>query len=418
MAVPLLPFLYGVENQHEIPIYANGDIRNFLREAYRRKHLNSIIPANPDGTLPEGAWKTMVTMAFNRDVYGFTVQTTAAEDTQFLHEFNSKPNVGAFGNFANNCADFARRTINKYFPGAARRDWLNDFGITTPKAIARSFFNHVKERPERNLYLSRFPQVPGPIWRSFDNRNFTEMAFKSKKYLIPSIVFKTSLVGIFSGAYFLTARFNLHKTYVKYANPEIAGLKNALKTGRGLELADSSAGTRREDIERKLKRERAELLGDKETWRAHKSSFAPILKNYIAQGLFQNEKEVKTFFRDLELQSEPATDQNGRLILKVKYYGQDRLLGITRLNLLDESSDRELALKLILARINADLNAEDKNRSLYPDFQADWLTMRQIMREESPMLAGIDKARGPLVTNRPPSSPKRKLQKLVIAVTH
>ncbi|MBK8303857.1 MAG: hypothetical protein IPK98_10825 [Chloracidobacterium sp.] len=76
-------------------------------------------------------------------------------------------------------------------------------------------------------------------------------------------------------------------------------------------------------------------MGNKETWKAHKASFAPILKDLIAQGLFRNEKELKTFFNDLELQSEPATDQDGRLILKVKYYGQDRiLLGITRLNLL------------------------------------------------------------------------------------
>ncbi|HVF46492.1 MAG TPA: hypothetical protein VNA17_02890 [Pyrinomonadaceae bacterium] len=43
MAVPLLPFLHGVENEREIPLYANGKTRNFLREQYRRNHLASLI---------------------------------------------------------------------------------------------------------------------------------------------------------------------------------------------------------------------------------------------------------------------------------------------------------------------------------------------------------------------------------------
>ena len=39
MAVPLTPYLYGVEEETDIPLYANGEIRNFLREAFRRNYL-------------------------------------------------------------------------------------------------------------------------------------------------------------------------------------------------------------------------------------------------------------------------------------------------------------------------------------------------------------------------------------------
>ena len=418
MAVPLLPYLYGVENPNEIPIYANGEIRNFLREGYRRTHLNPIIPAAPDGTMPEGSWRTMLTAAFNRDVYGFTVNTTAAEDIQFLREVSSKANNGKFSSFTNNCADFARKTINRYFPGVARRDWINDFGITTPKAVARSFVSYAKDHPERELSISRFPQIPGPITRSFDNRNFTETAYKSKKYLIPSLIFKTSLVAIFSGTYLLTGRFNVHKTYVKYASPEIARLKRELNTASNPGLMYFAGNNRREDIAEKLKRSNEALLGNNDIWKSHRLTFAPILKGLVAQGLFRDEKEVKSFFRDLELQSEPATDQNGGLSLKVKYYGQDRILGITRLNLIDETSDPELALKLIVARIYADLNANEKDRSLYPDFRSDWLAMRQLIQDQSAMLAAIDKSRGPFASNPPPISPKRALKKAVIAITH
>jgi hypothetical protein len=418
MAVPLVPFLYGVDDQSEIPIYANGKIRNFLREKYRQKHLNAIIPAPKDGTMPAGSWQVMLTTVFNRDIYGFTVKTTAEEDAQFLLGLNSKPNNGTFHTFTSNCADFAGSVINKYFPGAARRDWINDAGITTPKAIARSFFNYAKARPEMGLSISRFPQIPGPLVRSSDNRNLTEMAYTSKKYLIPSILFKPELIAIFSATYLLTGRFNVHKTYVKYANAEIARLEREKRTASTTGLMYFAEKPGSKAIDGKPKRAGDGLLGNKETWKAHKSSFAPILKDLIAQGLFRDEKEVKTFFRDLELQSEPATDQDGRLILKVKYYGQDRIVGITRLNLIDHNSDPELALKLTIARIYTDLNADEKNRNLYPEFWADWLTMRQLIREQALTLGGIDKARGPFAMDGHPSYLKQKLVKLAIDVTH
>lgn len=418
MAVPLLSYLYGVQNPDEIPIYANGEIRNLLREEYRKKHLNAIIPAAPDGTMPEGSWRTMLTAGFNRDVYGFTVHTSADEDIKFLREVSSKANNGKFSSFTNNCADFARKTINRYFPGAARRDWINDFGITTPKAVARSFFNYAKDNPERQLSINRFPQIAGPIARSFDNRNFTEMAYKSKKYLIPSIVFKTSLVAIFSGTYLLTGRFNVHKTYLQYASPEIARLKRETKATGVPGAMYFAANDRGEDIEQKLKAANDALLGSKEAWRSHELNFSPILKNLLALGLFRDEKEVKSFFRDLELQSEPAIDQNGQLNLKVKAYGQDRRLGITRLNLMDETSDPELALKLMVARIYADLNASEKDRNLYSDFRSDWLAMRQLIQNQSAMLAAIDKTRGPFAPNLLPTSPTKALKKAMIAITH
>ncbi|MEQ1922741.1 MAG: hypothetical protein ABL952_09550 [Pyrinomonadaceae bacterium] len=418
MAVPLLPFLYGVEDESAIPLYANGEIRNFLREQYRRKHLDAVIPAAPDGTMPDGKWQMMLTTVFNRDLYGFTVKTTPDEDARFLREANGKPNDGKFNTITSNCSDFAASIINRYFPGAARRDWINDAGITTPKAIARSFFNYAKDRPEMELSISRFPQIPGPIIRSSDNRNLTEMAYKSKKYLIPALIFKPEVAAILAATYLLTGRFNVHKTYVKYANAKIARLERETRTASTTGLMYFAGSPNSEGIDQKPKRAGDGLLGNKETWKVHKASFAPVLKELIGQGLFRNEKEVKTFFRDLELQSEPATDQNGRLILNVKYYGQDRILGITRLNLSDETSDPELALKLTVARIYADLHTDEKNRSHYPEFWADWLTMRQLIRDQSTMLAAIDKSRGPFATNGHPSSLKQKLVKLAIDVTH
>jgi hypothetical protein len=76
MAVPVMSYLYGVEHERDIPLYSNGKVRNFLRETYRKKHLGTIVSDKADGTMPEGGWRTMLTMAFNRDIYSFNVKTT------------------------------------------------------------------------------------------------------------------------------------------------------------------------------------------------------------------------------------------------------------------------------------------------------------------------------------------------------
>ncbi|HEV2913946.1 MAG TPA: hypothetical protein VGX92_11760 [Pyrinomonadaceae bacterium] len=420
MAIPVIPYLYGVERERDIPLYANGKLRNFLRENYRRKYLASIIPDNPDGTMPEGGWRTMLTMAFNRDIYSFNVRTTVEEDAQFLKEFNTSTGKGEFNSFTRNCADFARKVINRYFPGAARRDVINDFGITTPKAIAKSLTSYASDQPQRLFNITRYSQVSGPIWRSYDNRSFTEKALTSKKYLIPSLVFYPPLYAVFAGAYLTTGRFSVHQAYREYATPRIAQLnleEYLLKKAQAEQHATEI--TFKEIAERK-KAEKTRLFGDRQLWDGYKANFAPVLKSAIAQGLFQDKEEVTTFFRDLEIQSEPAFDADGAPLLVVSYYGEKRALGITRHNILSTYSDQELACKLMLAKISANLNALEKDRISLEEFRADWELMRGLsasLAAASKNLPGVAKNRGRFLKTPIRTDTKRGLFKTFLSIT-
>jgi hypothetical protein len=417
LAIPVISYLYGVENERNIPLYANGKLRNFLRETYRKKYLSSIVPDKADGTMPEGGWRTMLTMAFNRDIYSFNVKTTIEEDTQFLKEFNSSTGKGEFNSFTRNCADFARKVINRYFPGAARRDVINDFGITTPKAIAKSLTSYASGRPERLFNIAKYSQVAGPIWRSYDNTSFTEKALKSKKYLIPALVFYPPLYAVFAGAYLVTGRFNVHRTYKEYATPQIARIR--LDEHLGKDVNGENHGGVMTPAERK-KTERSRVFGDTQLWDGYRANFHPVLELAIAQSLFQDRKEVATFFRDLEIQSEPSFDADGSLILKVRYYGQERTLGITRDTILSANSDRELAYKLMLAKIYADLNAPEKNRSSLVDFREDWELMRRLsssMGTPSKDFLAVIKKRGRFLETPIKPSVERKLFKTFLSVT-
>jgi hypothetical protein len=280
-----------------------------------------------------------------------------------------------------------RKAINRYFPGAARRDVINDFGITTPKATAKSLSSYASDRPQRLFNITKYSQVAGPIWRSYDNRSFTEKALTSKKYIVPSLVFYPPLYAVFAGAYLTTGRFSVHQTYREYATPKIAQLNLDEHLGKG---------AKKEIAERK-KIERLRLFGDRQLWDGYKANFVPVLESALAQGLFQDRKEVITFFRDLEIQSEPAFDAGGAPILKVRYYGEERTLGITRNNILSTNSDQELAYKLMLAKISANLNAREKDRSSLEEFRADW----ELMRRLSASLATSSKNLSTVAKNRP-----------------
>jgi hypothetical protein len=53
IAIPLIPYLYAVESQNDIPLYADAKLVVFLRDQYRRKYLEDIAPDDPDGKMPK-----------------------------------------------------------------------------------------------------------------------------------------------------------------------------------------------------------------------------------------------------------------------------------------------------------------------------------------------------------------------------
>ncbi|MFN2492341.1 MAG: hypothetical protein ABR501_05595 [Pyrinomonadaceae bacterium] len=438
IAIPVIPYLYGVESERDIPLYANGEVRTLLKETYRKKHLRSIIPDNADGSIPKGNWSPMIASVINRDVYSLNVKTTRQEDARLVAQFNELPNKGDFRTLYNNCADFARIVLNRYFPGATHRDVINDFTMsTTPKAVAKSLTVYATKRPERLFNVTKYPQISGTIWRSFDVRNLTEIGFRSRKYYVPSLIFNPYVAAVFAATYLTTGRFSVDKTYKKYAAPEIAqlnldkhllnreakGLRN--ETSRlGNSFGSGDAGRLSltiKEIDERQAAERLRLFGDKRTWLHYKDAFAPMLAAAIDQGLFLDRNEVKTFFRDLELQSEPAFDENGALILKVNAYGQNLILGLTRDNIVGKNSDPQLSYKLMLAKINVQLKASEKNRESLETFKSDWALLTRLsanFTESRDALKSSLNGRARFLQVPVRTSFKHRFKKLLVKITH
>src|SRR5258708_28901347 len=161
-------------------------------------------------------WRGMVEASLIRSVYILISDTTEEQDRKLIAEFNDSPNENHFNGVTRNCADFTRRIINTYFPNATRPDYLNDFGMTSPKAVARSFTRYALRHPESNLRVLHFVQVPGTIKRSREVRAGTEQLYRSKKFLIPMILFADPAVHAVARSYLLTGRFNPGREFERH----------------------------------------------------------------------------------------------------------------------------------------------------------------------------------------------------------
>lgn len=207
IAVPLLPYLYAVDSTADIPQRVNREQVSRLREAYRRQALESVAPDLPDGTAPASNWYELVGSSYDRAIYGFSLATTPEQDARLMAMFNDRRNVQHYNGAFRNCADFARTTINYLYPHAIRRNFVADFGLTTPKSVARALSHYASKHPETDLHVFRVPQVPGTLPRSREVQGVTESLLK--RYGVPLVVLSPIATGIVFVAYLGHGRFDM-----------------------------------------------------------------------------------------------------------------------------------------------------------------------------------------------------------------
>ena len=236
IAMPLVPYLYAVDDVNEIPKTANRSLEAELRDSYRREHLEDLVPDPPDGRAPKGEWVQLVGSSYDRKIYGFEIPTTVEQDEQLIADFNTHGNERHFNLLFRNCADFARTVINTYYyPHALRRNWISDVGITTPKQLVRSLERTSKERGIP-LQVFMIPQVPGSIPRSIRVDGVLE-AFLKRKYVLPVAVLHPVVAGSLALVYLTDGRFNLPK------NPAVLDVVALSQAAQGLAELERSSPT-------------------------------------------------------------------------------------------------------------------------------------------------------------------------------
>jgi hypothetical protein len=209
LAIPLIPYLYSVRDAEEIPASVNHETVGHLRDAYRRRYLQSVAPDLPDGQAPAGNWYELVGSAFDRTIYGFRVRTTPEQDANLIAVFNDRRNVERYNGLFRNCADFVRTTINMVYPHAVHRNYIADFGLTSPKSVARGIAHYAHKHPGVGLDVFVIPQVKGDLPRSHAAEDLAEGLLK--RYGLPLVVLSPVTTGVVLAAYVGHGRFSLPK---------------------------------------------------------------------------------------------------------------------------------------------------------------------------------------------------------------
>jgi hypothetical protein len=374
-AVPLSIYLYGVEDLKQRPLVASPALRHVLQEQYRQARLQAICQTDRCVNDEWANWRDSVAAAFVREIYIFQVSSTQEQDEQFIREFNARANENRYSGFLNNCADFSKLVVNTYFPHSAHRNILNDVGMTSPKAIARSFTHYAERHPELNLRVIRVEQVPGSYKRSSDSHEGTEQAFRTKKWLIPIAIVGYHAVPVLAASYFLTGRFNPAKEMKEHPSEQAAELHARL-----IDAKRAGDNAKQEQLKDELKAERDRQVGTREQWQSYRERFDEVLRTAVAEGVVSDRAELRKTFREMEAHGRIYLDEDEQPWLELESDGKLLRAGLSPSNVLAPDSDPRLRLQLLLARTDDLLSAGSKHRELYTEFQGDWALLQQAER--------------------------------------
>ena len=371
--VPLDMYLYGVANSENRPLFASGKIKNLLETEYREKVLRDYCASHSCQTSEKAEWREMVSATSERTIYIFIVKTTRRQDLDLIAQFNAAPNVNHFNGFSRNCADFSKHVINTYFPHATHRDPLNDFGVTSPKAVARTLARYAHRHPELQYRVVHFAQSPGTLKRSTECRSGTEQLYRSKKLLVPMAFFAWHALPVVAGSYLLTGRFNPEREFEQHASVRETWTEDELKTAES--DRDRTAAAKLKGAEAK---ERAGVVGTAKEWAAYREEFGSIVSEAIRDNLIPNRESLDHVFKDLNERGKPFVDERGGLWMEVEQGGEKVRIGLSPGNVLAPGSDRPLAYQMILAHVDDELKSSHRRREEIPEFQQTWGLLQEV----------------------------------------
>jgi len=339
IAIPLIPYLYAVEKPENVPLSADEKLADFLRDQYRRAHLQSVAADSPEGRTPGGRWAELLGADYRRTIYGFQLDTTAEQDDALIRKYNSDPNRTRFNLVTHNCADFARNLINFYYPRVLHRSIVGDLGVTTPKHIAELFVRFGGRHPELHLSTFVIPQIPGNIRRSGPVHGVAEAVFKAKKYAVPLLLLHPVLTSCFVVAEVGGERFN--------------PARNAMVFDATRELEPPMATAQRRVYQDRL----------------------AILKEPLAE---DNLWKAATW-EHLQANGVPRLDDSGNPVLQVKLGNETVDLGLSRSNILRTSAPPEMAESIVVLRLRAELRNGGAPKASESDVANDWDLLQRVL---------------------------------------
>jgi hypothetical protein len=339
IAIPLLPYLYAVEKQEDIPLFADEKVVAFLRDRYRREHLESLVPDLPGGGTTHGNWYELIGAAYLRTIYSFELESSPEQDAKLIRTLNERPNRQHWKLITANCADFVREILSLYYPHSVHRSIIGDLGVTTPKQLGRTLSRYSRRHPELQPSTFVIPQIPGTIARSKRVKGVFEVMLTAKKYMWPIFLFHPYAAGTAVAVYVQHWHFNPGK--------------NALILDSNHQLAAALTSTER---------------------RASRGQLEELVKAASSASTGADQR----LWRSLHAGARPALDADGGVALQVSEDGEVTSVGIARSNILNAPDGFEFAAGLVKARLHEELGSASR-KTARTDVEADLTLLRQLI---------------------------------------
>jgi hypothetical protein len=209
VAVPLMPYLYSVENPAEVPARVDRKTVIALRERYHGAHLRSLGKDVPEGSTFQRGWNQLVGVAYERRIYAFRFATTEEQDNALIAALNAGANHSRYSLVFWNCADFSSNILNRYFPHAFRRRIFPDAGITTPMQVTYELVRYARNHPDAQLTVFEIPQIPGYRGRSRANKSIAKSLIASG-YAVPLVFLNPFIAAGLAVDCLVWGRYPLH----------------------------------------------------------------------------------------------------------------------------------------------------------------------------------------------------------------
>jgi hypothetical protein len=218
VAMPLIPYLYSVEDASEVPEHVNRATVRRLRNRYHENHLGDLGHVF-EGNIVRGGWTQLVGVSYDRRIYALRFATTGEQDDAIITLLNDRPNHSKFNLVYNNCADFARSVLNLYFPRTFRRNFFPDAGMTTPKQITFKLTRYGRKHPGIELRVFEIPQIPGYRRMSRSNKSVSA-SLMTTGYAVPIFLMNPYLAGGLFLDYITRGRFPSVPEHPPVLSPE------------------------------------------------------------------------------------------------------------------------------------------------------------------------------------------------------
>ena len=178
--VPFDEFMHGFGAPELAPLFGAHGLQRVIERHNFGPLFSSALQLSATGELPEGQWKAALATRFDRSIYIYSIETSAADDAALVAAFNAAPNKSRFNFFYRNCSDQARRIFDLILPNVeVIGDRTDGVTMETPKGLAKALVARALEDPAIHLRVRRYPQIPGTFSRSRDVLFPMENTYKS-----------------------------------------------------------------------------------------------------------------------------------------------------------------------------------------------------------------------------------------------